>query len=154
MGPNAELSQTQLTLKLAKRLALLCRAKEHELHAINPQVMSWYDDKALVIFYRSPRLELSLELTSLLRFWDIKSPITLILSGVYKVTWTWLLVSMNLENRGLTYFWVLHNLIMLQKLVRLLRQLKIVMADTGIDISKFKAHSIRAAAVSNVPRSA
>ena len=41
MGPNAGLSQKELTLKLAMLLALVCRSREHELHAISPQAISW-----------------------------------------------------------------------------------------------------------------
>ena len=47
LGPNACLSQKLLTLKLAMLLALVCRARGHELHAINPQAISWFDDKVV-----------------------------------------------------------------------------------------------------------
>ena len=47
MGPNAGSSQKELTLKLAMLLALVCGAREHELHVINPQAISWYNDKAV-----------------------------------------------------------------------------------------------------------
>ena len=45
LGPNTCLSQKLLTLNLAMLLALVCRARGHELHAINPQAISWFDDK-------------------------------------------------------------------------------------------------------------
>ena len=47
MGPNAGLSQRDLTLKLAMLPALVCRARQHDLHAINPQAISWYNGKAV-----------------------------------------------------------------------------------------------------------
>ena len=45
LGPNAGLTQKELTLKLAMLLALVCRARGHELCAINPRAISWYHDK-------------------------------------------------------------------------------------------------------------
>ena len=47
LGPNAGLTQKVLTLKLAMLLALVCRARGHELRAINPQALSWYEDKVV-----------------------------------------------------------------------------------------------------------
>ena len=39
LGPNAGLTQKELTLKLAMLLALVSRARGHELHAINPEAI-------------------------------------------------------------------------------------------------------------------
>ena len=47
LGPNAGITQKVLTLKLAMLLALVCRARGHELRAINPQALSWYEDKVV-----------------------------------------------------------------------------------------------------------
>ena len=37
----------EITLKLAVLLALVRRAREHELHVTNPQAITWYEDKAV-----------------------------------------------------------------------------------------------------------
>ena len=46
-GSNAGLNQKELTLKLAVLIALVCRARKHELHALNFQAISWYEDEAI-----------------------------------------------------------------------------------------------------------
>ena len=45
LDPNAGLTQKELTLKLTMLLALVCRARGHELCAVNPQAICWYHDK-------------------------------------------------------------------------------------------------------------
>ena len=153
MGPNAGLSQTELTLKLAMLLALVCRAREHELHAINPQALSWYNDKAVCHILEMTKTRTQSrphKSFEILRYEESNKidPVQCLQSYLN------LTASQRESGEQKSHLFLSfaspHHAV---KTCSIARWLRIVMADAGIDMSKFKAHSTRAAAVSKVPLS-
>ena len=153
MGPNAGLSQKELTLKLAMLLALVCRAREHELHAINPQAISWYNDKAVCHILEMTKTRTQSrphKSFEILRYKESNNidPVRCLQSYLN------LTASQRESGEQQSHLFLSfaspHHAV---KTCSIARWLRIVMADAGIDMSKFKAHSTRAAAVSKVPLS-
>ena len=153
MGPNAGLSQKELTLKLAMLLALVCRARGHELHAINPQAISWFEDKAVCHILGMTKTKTQSKPHKSFEIMRYKvsnniDPVQCLQSYLH------LTASQRESGEQKSHLFLSfaspHHAI---KTCTIARWLKIVMADAGVDLSKFKAHSTRAAAVSKVPLS-
>ena len=153
MGPNAGLSQKELTLKLAMLIALVCRARGHGLHAINPQTISWYDDKAVCHILEMTKTRTQSrphKSFEILRYKESNNIDPVRCLQCYLNLTASQSESGEQKSHLFMSFASFHHA---EKTCSIARWLRIVMADAGIDLSKFKAHSTRAAAVSKVPLS-
>ena len=153
LGPNACLSQKLLTLKLAMLLALVCRARGHELHAINPQAISWFDDKVVCHILGVTKTKTISKPKK--AFEILKFPSSNNLDSIQCLrTYLNLTASQRETNMQKDHLFLSfippHQVV---KTCSIARWLKLVMEEAGIDMSKFKAHSTRSAAVSCVPLS-
>ena len=151
VGPNACLSQKLLALKLAMLLALVCWARGHELHAINPQAISWFDDKVVCHILGMTKTKTISKPKK--DFEILKFPSSNNLEPVqYLHTYLNLTASQRETNMQKDHLFLSfmppHQVV---KICSIARWLKLVMEEAGIDMSKFWAHSARSAADSCVP---
>ena len=153
LGPNACLSQKLLTLKLAMLLALVCRARGHELHAINPQAISWFDDKVvchILGMTKTKTISKPKKAFEILKFPSSNN------SDPVQCLRTYLNLTASQRETNMQKDHLFLSFILPHQVVKacsIARWLKLDMEEAGIDMSKFKAHSTRSAAVSCVPLS-
>ena len=151
LGPNAGLNQKELTLKLAMLLALVSRARGHELHAINPEAISWHEDKVvchILGMTKTKTMSRPQKVFELLRFKESNNidPVQC-LKSYLNMTANQRETKVQKSHLFLSFV-PPHHVV---KTCSIARWLRLIMQEAGIDMSKFKAHSIRSAAVSKVP---
>ena len=147
LGPNVCLSQTLLTLKLTVLLALVCRARGHELHAINPQAISWFDDQVVCHILgttKTKTISKPKRVCEILKFPSSNNldPVQC-LRAYLNLTASQRETNMQKDRLFLSFIRP-HQVV---KTCCIARWLKLVMEEAGIDMSKFKVHSTRSAAV-------
>ena len=151
LGPNAGLTQKELTLKLAMLLALVSRARGHELHAINPEAISWHEDKVvchILGMTKTKTMSRPQKAFELLRFKESNNIDQVqCLKSYLNMTANQRETKVQKSHLFLSFV-PPHHVV---KTCSIARWLRLIMQEAGIDMSKFKAHSTRSAAVSKVP---
>ena len=151
LGPNAGLTQKELTLKLTMLLALVSRARGHELHAINPEAISWHEDKVvchILGMTKTKTMSRPQKAFELLRLKESNNidPVQC-LKSYLNMTANQRETKVQKSHLFLSFV-PPHHVV---KTCSIARWLRLIMQEAGIDMSKFKAHSTRSAAVSKVP---
>ena len=151
LGPNAGLTQKELTLKLAMLLVLVSRARGHELHGINPEAISWHEDKVvchILGMTKTKTMSRPQKAFELLRFKESNNidPVQC-LKSYLNMTANQRETKVQKSHLFLSFV-PPHHVV---KTCSIARWLRLIMQEAGIDMSKFKAHSTRSAAVSKVP---
>ena len=140
-----------MTLKLAMLLALVCRARGHELKAINPQALSWYDDRVVCHILAVTKCKTPSKphkSFDIMKF-DVSNNLDPVacLEAYLNLTASQRDSPQKKSQLFLSYVDP-HQAI---QTCTVARWLKSVMTEAGIDMTIFKAHSTQSAAVSSVP---
>ena len=151
LGPNAGLTQKVLTLKLAMLLALVCRARGHELRTINPQALPWYEDNVvchILEMTKTKSMSKPKKSFELLKYNHSSNLDPIACLKAYLIVTASQRESEDQKSHLFLSYVSPHQVV---KSCSIARWLKLVMEESGIDMNKFKAHSTRAAATSRVP---
>jgi hypothetical protein len=151
MGPNTALNQKEVTLKLAMLLALVCRARGHELKAINPKALSWNEEGVVchILTMTKTKTPSKPHKSFSIKKFDHSNNLDPVrcLEHYLNMTASQRDTPIKQSQLFLSFAEPHHPV----KSCSIARWLKLLMQDAGIDITQFKAHSTRSAAVSKVP---